>query len=394
MQTRKPYILHIDMDCFYAAVEMRDNPAIAGKPVIIGALPGSRGVISACNYEARKFGLHSAMPIANAVKLCPKGVYLQGDMAKYGHESEKVMEILRSYTDSVEQVSIDEAYMDVADLNMLFGPPEKIAVSIKARIRKELKLTASVGGAPVRFVAKIASDLKKPDGLLIVKGDEVLELLAPLPISKIPGLGSKSCEKLYKIGVKTIESLRSLPIERLVSLFGNIGAVELKELSQGQGDSFIETEREAKSISREYTFQRDTSDLDKLRRSLLYLTDDVSRKLRRHGLKAKTVQLTWRTTDFTRHSRQHSLSERSSVSDILFHEVETLFNKYISRSTFVRLIGMGVSNLSEEVCEEQLSFLSTNNQRNDKLKRIDSARDTISDKFGSDKIKRAINIRK
>jgi DNA polymerase-4 len=376
------------MDCFYAAVEMRDNPAIREKPVIIGALPGSRGVISACNYAARKFGLHSAMPISRAVKLCPNGVYLPCNMDKYSEESEKVMEILRTYTDTIEQISVDEAYMDVSDLGKLFGTPLSIAKSIKDRIRTELNLTASVGGAPVRFVAKIASDLRKPDGLLIVQEDEIKDILAPLPVSKLPGLGSKGCEQLHKLGIRTISTLRHYPLSALKSAIGVNNALELKDFSNGVGCSELETEHEAKSVSREYTYQQDTNDREKLRKSILYLTDDVTRKLRANDLKAKTVQLTWRTVDFTRFSRQKTMDETTDSSDIIFREIEKLFNEHISPSVYIRLIGVGTSNFNNDPETTQLSLFHKKSVINEKLRRIDAAKDKIALKHGEGMIKR------
>ncbi|MBL8029550.1 MAG: DNA polymerase IV [Fibrobacteres bacterium] len=391
---RQPYILHIDMDCFYAAVEMRDNPEIRDKPVIIGALPGSRGVISACNYEARKFGLHSAMPISRAVKLCPKGIYLRGDMDKYSEESDKIMAILHTFTDTIEQISVDEAYMEVSDLGKLFGTPEQIAVSIKKKIKEELGLTASVGGAPVRFVSKIASDLKKPDGLLIVKAEEVKDLLAPLQISRLPGLGSKGCERLHRLGIRTIGSLRKYPASGLRAAVGDGMAEELFDLANGVGYTEICTEREAKSVSREYTYQRDTNDREKLRKSLLYLTDDVARRLRASDLKARTVQLTWRTIDFNRHSRQKTMDFETNSSDILFQEVEKLFLEHLSPETYVRLIGMGTSNFNGEIESDQLSLFECKSKPDERLSRIDTAKDKIALKHGEDMLKRASFVEK
>ncbi|MFH0919417.1 MAG: DNA polymerase IV [Fibrobacterota bacterium] len=382
-------ILHIDMDCFFAAIETRDNPALIGRPVIVGAQPGTRGVISACNYEARKFGLHSAMPISRAFRLCPKGVYLPVDMARYEAVSDQVMAILEHFTDRIEPISVDEAYLDISDLGKLFGVPEQIARKIKVCIREALSLTASIGVAPCKTVAKIAANLNKPDGLLIVLPEEVQALLDPLPVSRLPGVGAVTHEALKKLGIRTVAELRKYPPAVLSKKFGEGVCESLLALARGRDDSAVETVHETKSISREHTFQKDTPDRALLKKSLLALMDDVARRCRAHELKGRTVFLSWREPDFARHSRHRTLVGPTNESNALVRAILGLFESCIPERAPVRLIGAGVMNFGEAEEECQLDLFAKPKAKPDRQAKLDRARDAINKKFGKAALKRA-----
>lgn len=389
MKYKNKTILHMDMDCFYAAIETRDNPKLTGKPVIVGAKPGCRGVVSACNYEARKYGIHSAMPISRAFKLCPQGHFLKVDMEKYENESDKIMAILKRFTDKIEPISVDEAYLDISDLNRLFGTPQEIGQEIKALIKKTVNLTASVGIAPNKFIAKIASDIKKPDGFLIVKTDETQHFLDSLPISRLPGIGGKTGEILRNMGIQTILNLRKTPKKQLETKFGNTTSAYIWDLANGKGDDCVVSEHEAKSVSREITFQEDTVDRQLLRRTLLLLTDDVASRLRRYGLKGRTIALNFRTPDFARHSRHKTLENPTNQSNLLFKTIMNLFEREISYGSRIRLIGMGVSNFNEKNEEAQLNLFSREDCSDPRQERLDAVRDKIQARFGDQALSRA-----
>src|SRR6185436_3827868 len=265
-------ILHVDMDAFYASIEQRDQPTLQGRPVIVGADPKGgrgRGVVAACSYEARKFGVRSALPISQAWKLCPQGAYVPVRMDRYVEVSRQVMEVLHRFTNLVEPLSIDEAFLDVSGSTALFGSPEQIARAIKKQIREATALCASVGVAPNKFVAKIASDLKKPDGLVIVKQEDVEDFLRDLPISRLWGVGPKTEQRLHELGIQTIGDLRAKP-----------QGAHLHELAYGRDNRPVVPDWEARSVSNETTFEEDTADRKLLLRTLRSLSESVGRRLR------------------------------------------------------------------------------------------------------------------
>ncbi len=272
-------ILHVDMDAFYASIEQRDHPELRGKPVIVGGI-GPRGVVSAASYEARPFGVHSAMPMKTARRLCPQGVFLPVRMAHYSQVSRQIREILLSFTPRVEPLSLDEAFLDVHGCEGLHGPAPEIARQVKDRIKTETGLTASVGVAPNKSLAKLAGDLRKPDGLVVVPPERVQAFLAPLPVGRIWGVGAKAEKRLHSLGVRTIGQLAALPERLLIDHFGKKMGRHVWQLAHGHDDRTVTPDREAKSISTETTFAQDVSDLEALRVCLLDLTDHLAGRLR------------------------------------------------------------------------------------------------------------------
>jgi nucleotidyltransferase/DNA polymerase involved in DNA repair len=374
------------MDAFYAAIEQRDRPELLGRPVIVGADPKGgrgRGVVSTASYEARRFGVSSAMPISVAFRQCPKGVYLPVDMAKYGAVSRQVMAILRRFTSSVEPVSIDEAFLDVTGSARAFGSGEQIARRLKAEIRSELRLTASVGVATSKLVAKIASDLRKPDGLVVVAPGSEAGFLAPLPVRRLWGVGPKLEEQLAKLGVQTIGDLARLEegaLERRVGSHGH----DLLRLARGGYDREVLAEAaEAKSLGQETTFESDQSDLEVLRRTLLTLADGVAGRLRRHGLRARTITLKYRDESFATRARSETLGTPTDRGDALFAVASRLFQSVHGRKR-VRLLGIYASGFGGR---GQLDLFAPESAPADRL------RDRVTERFGEDALKRASQVR-
>jgi nucleotidyltransferase/DNA polymerase involved in DNA repair len=291
-------ILHVDMDAFFASVEQRDNPEWRGKPVIVGAGPHERGVVSAASYEARQFGVHSAMPSRTAYRLCPQGVFVHPHMQKYSDASRRIMKILESFTPLVQPVSIDEAFLDVTGAIKEFAEALTIGRRIKDEIRRQTQLTASVGIAPNKFLAKLASDLNKPDGLTMIQEEEKTRILEPLPVSKIWGVGKVTEKQLHELGIQTIGDLQRFSIDELRARMGN-AAEHLHALALGEDDRQVHTEEETKSISSEHTFDEDTTNQDQIKRCLLEQAEEVGTRLRREHRAARTVQLKLRYGDFT-----------------------------------------------------------------------------------------------
>ncbi|AFV03369.1 DNA polymerase IV [Dehalobacter sp. UNSWDHB] len=375
-------ILHIDMDAFYAAVEQRDNPVLLGKPVIVGGKPNSRGVVSAASYEARKFGIHSAMPMTEAFRRCPQAVFLPVNMQKYQEASDRIHEIFLSYTPLVEPLSLDEAFLDVTRSTALFGFAQDIAVLIKQRIRQELGLTASVGLAPNKFLAKIASDLQKPNGFVVVPPDKVQEFLDPLEVERVWGVGIKTAEQLHELRVRTVKDLRSLDESALSKRFGVMGK-RLYELARGIDNRSVETERMTKSVGRETTFLSDIADVDVLEKELLELAVDVGRRMRKHSLKAKTITLKARYPDFRTLSRSSTLPQATDLDDRIYHEACTLL-RGISMNQPLRLIGITLNNLTDQT--EQLTLFDE--PQND-MGNLTKVIDQVNSKYGKNSITRA-----
>src|SRR5579863_1122168 len=290
-------ILHVDMDAFYASVEERERPELVGKPLIVGGTPQGRGVVAAANYAVRKFGVHSAMPTSTALRLCPQAIVLRPRLDYYAAVSEEIREILYRFTPLVEPLSLDEAFVDVTGSELLFGPSVEIGRRIKREIREALRLVASVGVAPNKFLAKIASDLEKPDGFVVVEPANVQEFLDPLPVGRLWGVGRVTGLALDKLGIRTIGDVRKMSLAVLQQHFGKAGE-HLWCLSQGIDERRVVPDRETKSISHETTFSVDISDSEVLRAWLVELSEQVGCRLRRHNLSGRTVQIKIRLADF------------------------------------------------------------------------------------------------
>lgn len=380
-------ILHIDMDAFFAAIEELDNPAIRGKPVVVGADPKEgkgRGVVSTCNYEARKYGIHSAMPISQAYKRCPFAVFVPPRGRRYAEFSHNIFQIFYEFTPKVEPISVDEAFLDVSGCTRLLGSPRKIALDIKNRISDELKLTASVGIAPNKFIAKIASDLEKPDGLVEVKPNEITQFLWPLPISKMWGVGKKSEKSLNLIGIKTIGDLAKMPQDVAVKKLGKAG-LHFWSLANGHDDRNVEPYTAAKSVSLENTFGEDVADEKVIHETIKALSDNVSRILRKKNYKGKTITLKIRLEDFSTFTRAHSYHEFIDSSKIISGTCLNLLSEFDRMGKKVRLLGVAVSNLNAQ-SNEQLGLFEAEKLSEQK---IDKVIDLVQTKFGPDLIKKA-----
>src|SRR5216684_914134 len=316
-------ILHVDMDAFYASVEERDNPDLVGKPVIVGGTAEGRGVVCAANYVARQYGIHSAMPAVTAVRLCPQGVFLPLRMDHYAQISREIREILDRFTPLVEPLSLDEAFLDVTGCEGLFGPAPQIGRKIKEEIRSRVRLVASVGVAPNKFLAKMASDLKKPDGFVVVAPRGIHDFLDPLPIGRLWGVGKVSGKAFQKLGITTIGQLRQLSMAILEGHFGKSGR-HFWQLANGIDDRRVIPDREAKSISHETTFAEDIGRLDVLREWLMEQTEQVARRLRRHQLVGRTVQLKIRFQDFSTITRSQTLSEPTNITQEIWQAAAEL----------------------------------------------------------------------
>lgn len=381
-------IIHVDMDAFFAAVEMRDHPEYRGKPVIIGGDPRRdvRAVVSTASYEARKFGVHSAMPLMQAWRLCPQGIFLRGSMGRYAEVSRQIMQIFSRYTPLVEPLSIDEAFLDVTGCQGLFGPPEKIARSIQADVARELDLSCSVGVAPNKFLAKLASDLEKPAGLTIIRPQDIEKMLHPLPIEKLWGVGEKTAVKLKNMGIDTVGQLARLPKNLLSAGFGSLGN-SLWHLARGEDQRCVETVRTVKSVSRETTFARDVTDTQRLHAVLLELAEDVAHTLRHKQLLAGKVTLKLRYGNFDTITRQAALPAPACLTMPIYTKALELLNKVNLQGRGVRLVGVGTGNLEENSGTRQLSFFTEPGL--EKEEKIAEAIDSVAARYGKDAVKRA-----
>lgn len=424
MQKRR-FIVHVDMDAFFAAIEERDNPKLRGRPVIVGADPKGgrgRGVVSTCSYEARRFGIHSAMPISKAYRRCPQAVYLPVDIEKYESVSSEIYRILYDFTPDIEPISIDEAFLDISGSYHLFGASTSLPSTpsfdpsakaqdrtlslsnhsadgeyrrtigapldtcrlIKSKIKESTRLTASVGLAPTKMAAKIASDLKKPDGLVEVTRDGLLDFLRPLEIRRIWGLGEKSAAVLNDMGIGTIGDLAKRDKEELITIFGKSGA-HFWDLANGIDERRVEAESESKSVSNEITFERDTGDDDMLDSALMSLSEKVSSRLRRENLKARTITLKIRLKGFSTYTRSVTISESTNFFDVIYKEIKSLYNDFDKDGKMVRLVGVRASNL---ISRGQMDSLF-DNKIDGKKEDIHKALDSIKKKFGDGSIYRA-----
>ncbi len=379
-------IFHIDMDAFYASVEVLDNPDLRGRCVIVGGQSG-RGVVSAASYEARRFGVHSAMPMFQARKRCPDAVFLSPRIARYREVSARIMAILRAFSPLVEPISIDEAFVDVTGCERLFGGVDKIARRIKEMIRDEVGLTCSLGGAPNKFMAKIASDMYKPDGLTIIPPDAVDRFITSLPIEKIPGVGTATHEKLRLMGVKTLGDIRRYPEDTLVRKFGKFGH-RLADFARGIDRSPVIPDDEVKSISAEETLPADTDDRDLIGRYILGQAERVARELRKAGVGGRTITVKLKDADFRLVTRSVTIRETIQSADIIIREAFHLLDQY-QMTKKIRLIGVGVSTLAPLTEPVQMDLFQQDDRRKSRRRKLDQAIDEITDRFGGGAIKRA-----
>jgi len=369
--------MHIDLDAFFVSVEQASNPELKGKPVVVGGKPGSLGVVATASYEARAFGLHSAMPISTAFRLCPQAIFLEGNYHRYAEVSKKFMAILADFSPFLEPMGLDEAYMDVTGFESLHGSIRQMAVKIKQRIKDELEIIASIGIASCKVVAKVASDESKPDGLIEVPAGGEGAFLAPLAIRKLPGVGKKTEQVLIGLGIRTIGQLACTPPKALKGRFGSFGDMLCRH-ANGLDNSEVTPPGEAKSISRETTFEEDTNDSIFLSARLRYQAEKVGADLREMGKQAKCVSIKVRHADFTTINRQYTLPQATNIDEIIFQTGNELLKKAVADNRLaIRLIGIGVSNLCEPGM--QLSLMNSTEQRLEKLNR---AVDRIRDKYG------------
>jgi len=399
-------ILHLDMDAFFASVEQRDRPELRGQPVIIGGL-GGRGVVSTCSYEARRFGVRSAMPVAQARRLCPDGIYLFPDMARYAAVSRQMMAILSRYTPLIEKLSVDEAFLDVTGSRLLFGDGVTIARRLKAEISAELGLTASVGVSYNKFLAKLASDLEKPDGLVVLTPADIESRVHPLPVTRLWGVGKKSAEQLERLHLRTIGDVAKMDVDKMRRYLGSM-ADHLYALAHGRDDRPVETGREAKSVGQETTFEEDVRELAVLEATLLAQVETVARRLRQKGVEGRTVTLKLRYAPFQTITRSHTLPTATALEKPIYDTVKGLLHKCgLTSRDAIRLIGVSVGSLvpagtdapsPEAETTQQLSLFdfgaapaaAPKTQPHDpRAQELSKAVDRLKDKFGEGILTRA-----
>lgn len=387
MFASSPALAHIDMDAYYASVEERDFPELRGKPVVVGGSdPTRRGVVSAANYPARRYGIHSAMPLRTAYKLCPTACFVSGRMSVYVAESRRIMAVLREHSPRVQPLSLDEAFVDLTGTELLFGPPVETLRAIKERILAEIGLVCSAGLAPVKFVAKIASDHDKPDGFTVVPPGKVLEFLHPLPVEKLWGVGPKTLPLLREMGAKTIGDLDRLGQEALEARLGRWGT-RLARLARGEDGREVEAVRAAeKSVGHEHTYDEDQDERRVLERTLLELSEKVARRLRKQGVAGRTLTLKLRTASFRTLSRSMTGSEYLDQGLLIFQSARRLMETVDRRGEKVRLLGISLRNLIPRDQVPPSLFDAEAPEQEDRLGR---AMDRLGERFGRDSVRRA-----
>ncbi len=381
------------MDAFYAAIEVLDHPEWKGLPLVVGAAPDQRGVVSTCSYEARRFGIHSAMPSRTAGKLCPQAIFVPVHMERYAEISAQIMNIFQEFTPLVEPLSLDEAFLDVGGALRTWGTALSLARELKKRIKARTELTASVGIAPNKFLAKMASDMHKPDGLTVVPATEpeIMAFLAPLPVTKMWGIGKVTGARLAKEGIRTIGQLQALGPAALVRLFGKTGAADMAALSRGRDNRPVITHWEEKSISNEHTFAEDEPDPGLVRQRLLELAEEVGRRLRQSGKLARTAQIKLRFGDFSTITRQTSFSAAlNNDRELIACALDLFEREQVKRA--IRLVGFGVSNLvgADQAAPTQPELFAelSGRAQDSRNKKIDQVVDRLRKSFGRDAIKR------
>jgi DNA polymerase IV len=370
-------ILHVDMDAFFVSVELLERPELRGKPVIVGGQPNQRGVVTAASYEARKFGVHSAMPLRTAGRLCPHAVYLDGHHAKYSEWSDRVATILAKFSPIVEMVSIDEAYLDLSGTERLHGPPLAATDNLLRTITRSTGLPCSGGLATTRLVAKVASDQAKPRGLLWVAPGSEARFLAPLSVRKIPGIGEVTERALRALRIETVEQLAAQPLEKLEKVFGQWGTALYRKARGGDSYEFV-IDAEPKSISHNHTFGEDTDDDGVLSAMLSHLSQKACKRLREAGLATRTLTLTIRYTGFDTYTRSKTLSEPTQLDADIFAVFQNLFREHRNHRRKIRLLGVSLSGLTHGA--EQLDLLLA--ERRAKLEKLTRATDHLRDRFG------------
>lgn len=368
------WIMHVDMDAFFASVEQRDDPALQGKPVIVGG-KSRRSVVATASYEARAFGVHSAMPLSQAKRLCPHGCFVAPRFEAYREASDAIHQVMLHYADAYEPISLDEAFLDISGMGNQYPTLGAIGRAIKEEIRSAVHLTASVGIAPNKFLAKMASDMKKPDGLCIIPYGREREVLAPLPVRRLWGVGEVTEKKLLAAGFRTIADIQEAPLEKLSALLGNQGTL-LKDLSFGIDDRPVVSSRQVKSIGDESTYEYDLTDRPKIDREIAIHSDIVAQRLRRHDLAARTISLKIRFASFKTIMRSLSLEEGTNLQETIDSTCQTLLSR-IPLTEGIRLIGVTASNLGAP-----LSIPSLFSDAEDKRARAAKAMDSIQQKYG------------
>lgn len=387
-RARDRAIIHVDLDAFFASAEQLENPGLRGKPVIVGG-PANRGVVAAASYEARKFGLKSGMPISKARRLCPKGVFLPGSHKKYKHYSKLIRNIFDYYTSIVEPLGLDEAFLDVTGSQRLMGAAPDIGRQIKRRIFFEIGLTASVGIAPNKFLAKLASQLEKPDGLVVITKKNALDIIHPLPVSFIWGVGPKVTGELDRLGIRTIGELAETPLMSLEILLGSYAKI-IHDFAWGKDDRRVESSHLAKSIGSEKTFDEDLEDREEIHGKLFQIGDKVAQRLRKEGYLARFVTLKVRFSDFNTLTRRAALPKPTDVSSIILQTAEPLLDKVDWKGRRIRLLGISTSGLLKTNYFEQLSLLD---ESSTKTRQIETVMDKIREKFGQGSILRGEKTR-
>ena len=370
-------ILHVDMDAFFVSVELLERPELRGKPVIVGGQPNQRGVVTAASYEARKFGVHSAMPLRTAGRLCPHAVYLDGHHAKYSEWSDRVATILAKFSPVVEMVSIDEAYLDLSGTERLHGPPLATTDKLLRTITRDTGLPCSGGLATTRLVAKVASDQAKPRGLLWIPPGSEARFLAPLSVRKIPGIGGVTERALRALRIETVEQLAAHPLEKLEKVFGQWGTALYRKARGGDSYEFV-IDAEPKSISHNHTFGEDTEDTDALAAMLSHLSQKACKRLREAGLATRTLTLTIRYTGFDTYTRSKTLAQPTQLDSDIFDVFQKLFREHRNHRRKIRLLGVSLGGLTHGA--EQLDLLSA--ERRAKLEKLTRATDHLRDRFG------------
>jgi DNA polymerase-4 len=370
-------ILHVDMDAFFVSVELLERPELRGKPVIVGGRPDQRGVVTAASYEARRFGVHSAMPLRTAGRLCPHAVYLDSHHAKYSEWSDRVATILAKFSPIVEMVSIDEAYLDLSGTERLHGPPLAATDKLLRTITRTTGLPCSGGLATTRLVAKVASDQAKPRGMIWVAVGSEARFLAPLSVRKIPGIGEVTERALRALRIETVEQLAAQPLEKLEKVFGQWGTALYRKARGGDSYEFV-IDAEPKSISQNHTFGEDTDDTVALSAMLSHLSQKACKRLREAGLATRTLTLTIRYTGFDTYTRSKTLSEPTQLDADIFTVFQNLFREHRNHSRTIRLLGVSLSGLIHGA--EQLDLLSA--ERRAKLEKLTRATDHLRDRFG------------